>query len=487
MNTFLRLSGLLAVSVLFGCADGTTAPHHNPSQPVAFGLFATDYPDSVLAVSGLERAFLELEKDVPGFAGFHRDNGALVVLSSAEPSAQFAEQLRNKLEYGRQTGLIERASINERDAVAKIVRVQFRFRDLAIWRMRIREGILSLPGVTTLDLDEGANRIAVGVERFADRTTIQKYLAELQVPLAAVDVRLDPAQEPAQSSLASRVRPLTAGTRFGRYYNYFGPPDWNPRWTATNWCTLGTPAMYQGAQTLLIVSHCTNREGILENPFNYATYFIGQDWDPAGIHGKTGWNPPTTQGYNPFGNERFDRSGSNCGPFWDSRPCRHAEVAVWNIDGIEVVPPETPFALGRIARPQFSVPGTNTAGFTININPAQPYFTIGAEVINPVQGDIVQKVGLTTGWTHGVVYQTCVDINYTTPGNIPRRVWCYDRANLGANGGDSGSPVFRIFDPGAGIVYFYGLVSFRGTDQPGSTGFGSVRQLRAELGFFQVF
>jgi hypothetical protein len=85
------------------------------------------------------------------------------------------------------------------------------------------------------------------------------------------------------------------------------------------------------------------------------------------------------------------------------------------------------------------------------------------------------------------VPEAAVDINYQTLGNIKRRVWCYDRANLGADGGDSGSPVFRIFDPGAGIVYFYGLVSFRGTDQAGSTGFGSVRQLRGELGAFQVF
>lgn len=219
---------------------------------------------------------------------------------------------------------------------------------------------------------------------------------------------------------------------------------------------------------------------------NGATYFIGQDWYPA-IIGSSGWNPPAPQGYNPFGYEQFDRSGPTCGPFYDQRPCRHAEVAVWNVSGMEVIPPEVPFTLGRIARPQFSAPGTNTSGHTININPAQPHFTIGAEVRDPVQGTVVQKVGLTTGWTYGTVYQTCVDINYQTLGGTKRRVWCHDRANLGADGVDSGSPVFRIFDPGAGIVYFYGLVSFRGSDQPGSTGFASVRQLRAELGSFQVF
>jgi hypothetical protein len=154
---------------------------------------------------------------------------------------------------------------------------------------------------------------------------------------------------------------------------------------------------------------------------------------------------------------------------------------------MEVIQPEVPFVLGRIARTEYSKPGTNPAGNSIILHPTQPYFTIVGEVLNPVQGDAVQKVGLTTGWTFGHVYQTCVDINYQTPGNIKRRVWCYDRADLGSDGGDSGSPVFRIIDSEAGLVYFYDLVSMRGTDQLGSTGFGSVRQLRGEIGAFQVF
>lgn len=479
---------LLTAPAFIACADSPISPQLDPSAPVAFGVYASDYPDSLLAFSELEQAFLELERKVPGFAGFYRENGALVVLSARDPNDKFStSDLRNRIAEGRRSGLLESATVSENELISRVDRAQFGFRALAIWRLRIRDGIFGLPGVTTLDLDEGKNRIAVGVERDADRTQIREFLAEMQVPLAAVDIRLDPEAKTAQATLGSRIRPLTAGTRVGRYNNYFGPPDWNPRWTATNWCTLGISAMYQGAQTILQVSHCTNLEGILENPaINYYTYLIGQDWYPA-INGQTGWNPPAPLGYNPFGYEQFDRRGPTCGPFWDSRPCRHAEVAVWNISGIEVIAPKVPFTLGRIARPLFSVPGTNPAGHTININPSQPYFTIGAEVVNPVQGDVVQKVGLTTGWTHGVVYQTCVDINYQTVGNIKRRAWCQDRANLGGSPGDSGSPVFRIFDPGAGIVYFYGLVSFQGTDQPGSTGFASVRQLRAELGTFQVF
>lgn len=241
------------------------------------------------------------------------------------------------------------AAISERETITRVERAQFRFRDLAIWRGRIRDGIMDLPGVTTLDLNEAANRIVVGVEPNVDRSMVAGFLAAAEVPNTAIEIKLDPKPQTAQS-LLSRIRPLTAGTRMGTYNQYFGPPDWTPRWSRNNWCTLGQPALYQGAQTILQVSHCTNLEGILENPaINYYTYFIGQDWYPD-LHGYTGWGSPAPQGFNPFGYEQFDRRGPTCGSWFNSRPCRHAEVAVWNISGIEEIQPEVPFVLGRIAK-----------------------------------------------------------------------------------------------------------------------------------------
>ena len=140
----------------------------------------------------------------------------------------------------------------------------------------------------------------------------------------------------------------------------------------------------QGVQVLLVVSHCTAREGALDDdPLNWVSYYIGQDWYPA-ITGQTGFFPPAPFGYNPFGTELFDRAGWTCGPAHDRRPCRHAETAVWDLSGMEVGFGETPFVLGRIARTTGSLPGTNPAGFTRTIDPARPYFTIVGEVVNPV-------------------------------------------------------------------------------------------------------
>lgn len=184
---------------------------------MAVAAYALDYPDSMLAFSGLEQAFLQLEREVPGFAGFYRENESLVLLSTQDPDDKFVEDLSRKLDHARTSGLLEKASFSPREIISRTQRVAFRFRDLTIWRLRIRDGIMSLPGVTSLDLDERANRIAIGVEPDADRTRIVAFLATTQVPESAVDIRLDPENQTAQS-LATRIRPLTAGDTFRALY-----------------------------------------------------------------------------------------------------------------------------------------------------------------------------------------------------------------------------------------------------------------------------
>ena len=79
---------------------------------------------------------------------------------------------------------------------------------------------------------------------------------------------------------------------------------------------------------------------------------------------------------------------------------------------------------------------------------AHPRFYIwGAK--NTVQGQQVEKIGKTTGWTTGVVTQVCAD---EIVGN--KRIKCSARTslgpNVGADSGDSGAPVFYWW-------WFYGV------------------------------
>src|SRR5205823_2733612 len=58
-----------------------------------------------------------------------------------------------------------------------------------------------------------------------------------------------------------------------------------------------------------------------------------------------------------------------------------------------------------------------------------------------VVGDVVNKVGRTTGWSQGQVTATCVDV--IVLGSLNADV-CQDEVSASVGAGDSGSPVFAI-------------------------------------------
>jgi hypothetical protein len=65
------------------------------------------------------------------------------------------------------------------------------------------------------------------------------------------------------------------------------------------------------------------------------------------------------------------------------------------------------------------------------------------EALFPFQGDTVDKVGRTTGWTYGQVTGTCQTGGvYDSNSGKTYYLVCYHTANAGVGGGDSGSAVF---------------------------------------------
>ena len=127
---------------------------------------------------------------------------------------------------------------------------------------------------------------------------------------------------------------------------------------------------------------------------------------------------------------------------------------------------------GYIARPgrQNTTGERATRGLKL-LDPKQPYFEISGGARAAV-GDLVHKVGRTTGWTSGKVLRTCF-----TPlvQNFKRtnRMKCSDIADLSSMDGDSGSPVFSV-DAG-------GRVTLRGVLFAGSGVFAPVDQILEEL------
>jgi hypothetical protein len=88
------------------------------------------------------------------------------------------------------------------------------------------------------------------------------------------------------------------------------------------------------------------------------------------------------------------------------------------------------FTIGRIAR-------TNRPGRSLTI---VGDFRITAEG-SAVVGNVVNKVGRTTGWSQGSVTNTCVNTNVSGT-NITQICQNFVSATVGS--GDSGSPVFQI-------------------------------------------
>jgi hypothetical protein len=78
-------------------------------------------------------------------------------------------------------------------------------------------------------------------------------------------------------------------------------------------------------------------------------------------------------------------------------------------------------------------------------------------------GELLDKVGRTTGWTRGAVLATCVDVGVS---GARIAMLCQDFVEAAVAGGDSGSPVFQqvgdkdatlygILWGGAGSLYVF--------------------------------
>lgn len=374
--------GLLAAA----CTDRATAPDAlgTPSASTLAQVAQDPTPDQ-LAVAQV----------VPGFGGYFLDaTGAPTVYLTDPAYRADAEQAL--------AGFL--ASFGFTASDLRVRQADYDYLQLDAWYRAAWPDALALEGAVFSDIDEGSNRLRFGGVNASAVASIVSAVTNAGVPAAAVEVALaDPVTQVV--TLRDRVRPVHGGYQI----NFFPTPS-----VVTLVCTLGFNAVSGGTNSFVTNSHCSNVQGGSETPTDY--------YQP--LRGGTTFNADNFIGVEVHDPHYFISLDCPAG-----RMCRYSDAArAEYAEGQE-------FLLARIARPVASDPQLGT----LEVDPVNSMFRVVSEQRNPVLGEVVNKVGRTTGWTFGEVFATCVNVNITAS-TITQL--CQSRSRAGVGGGDSGSPVF---------------------------------------------
>jgi hypothetical protein len=282
----------------------------------------------------------------------------------------------------------------------------FSFSELAATRRVIRR-LLRFPGLRSIDIDETRNRIVLGV---APGTRTSSLLSEIE------SLGGNPSQVVVEEKALDQV---LAGLREDHTYLEGGLQIEH---VDESECTLGFIAIPDGETNRRVVTaaHC--------GP-NFGSVDTGR------------WGQNSGSAADSFGVEVADpslESGASCP---NGETCRYSDASMISVSSYSSLH-------GRIAR---TLSADQWDG-SRTINDSVPHFVIDGVGDFSYVGLELDKVGRTTGWTYGDVTTTCDDRKGSDG------VWrlCSDVVNAGADGGDSGSPVFYYV--GDGTVYLHGIL-----------------------------
>jgi hypothetical protein len=313
--------------------------------------------------------------------------------------------------------------LGSRVEAARVEAVQGKYDFVTLSRARqAARRLFRFHSITSLDVNEVANRVVVGLESMADRPAVETQLGKLGLDLGLVEFREKKRLKP-YIDLTARVRPLRSGVQIAT------PIDSQTEAV----CTLGFVARREGSLGFVTNMHCTRFPGLT---------------------GAVLFQPSSGNMADRIGVEAFDL------PLVDA--ARFSDSAFIALDGgIQA-------RRGIIRRDPLSPPYV-------------PYYMIGATVAFPLGGEHLRKFGRTTGETGGEVTDTCTDRDVDTS-DLPgfpstMTLYCQDMVDAESDNGDSGSPVFA-----KGNYYdatLYGIL-WGGSDD--EFGFSSLANIESELG-----
>ena len=210
----------------------------NVTEPITptEGRLSTSH-SSLGSPRSMDQIFTDIAEQVPGFGGFFLDeNGDLILFVTDLTRGMAAEQAARDL--------LESLDPRERPHVHqfRVRKGDYDFRDLLEWRYGL-SSVLTIPGVVFTDVDEGLNRVRVGIDNPLAAQSVLQMTLSTGIPLNALVIE-DVGPLRTLSTLQDSVRPMEGGIRIS---------------SDNHQCTLGFLAERNQVLVFITNSHCTTR------------------------------------------------------------------------------------------------------------------------------------------------------------------------------------------------------------------------------------
>lgn len=427
---------MLAIVVLSGCAQ---LPRDD--DPVARSVDRAAYATSI------DAAFITLNRLVPSFGGLYRgakgEVNVLLTDAAAEPAAR---QVVEAYLHARQAA---RGDVVENIPIV-FAQAKHTWFDLNVYRDGLVD-VLSLPDVVYLDADEACNCVTVAVANMEAKPAAERFIAQAGVPADAVRI-VQHGKFVFAQTLRDQFRPTKGGVRikFNSFLSFGGS------------CTATAVALRGGVPGLITNSHCTRTIGGVEQTEIYqaGTVPFGFDFVATELV-----DPPWTAAV----------PGCPAG-----RLCRLSDSA------FAVFANPVDGALGKLALPAAMCGNTPCS---LQMNNASDELTIVGTSGAPLVGDLLGKIGQTTGFTRGAVTTSCVLVNvgarsFLDPANLT--LPCQDFVGAAMDHGDSGAPVFSLLQGQRAVLAGIAWGMSVGSASPEFV-FSPIGAVESELGTMSLF
>ncbi len=401
MPRTVRLATLAVMGLLLAanaCTDMIVPPDTAKARQLLGNVAIADEGRA----SSLDDALSAINARAPGFGGMYiNEQDELVLVLTRDANVAVARAAVSTV-LGGMPG--------KEGAAIRTVSGTYEINELRTWR-RLYERSGDYSKIVLSDLDERQNRIVFGVLDMSSASAIKASLIGLGIPVEAVIVK-HTSLPIKLTTLQDSVLPIIGGLQFwSRIPNQQSKP-----------CSTGFNAKLTGDGSNLYMitnAHCTLTFAAVDGDSLYAPSYI-PFWRQA------------------LGHETTDPAFSAIPGCPSGRVCRMADAAAFRYTN------SASGTLGDLARTLFYT--IHSSGITL-VRDSNMVLSGPVRDSLLLSGQWIQKVGRTTGWSHGRIDQTC----FTATAFTGKDLLCqYNAWNANAvspdslfvNAGDSGSPAF---------------------------------------------